>query len=1621
MRLLNIALVSMAAFFSIEAAYAQASAISPELEYSRKLESTSRLAPVTHGVFGEQISHFNGSTTFRVVDIDLRGNSGLPVQLARRLRIEDRFGTSYLGGMGEWDVEVPHISAVVSTAYGWTVPGATPLARCSSGLAPRVPESAWIELDDVWHGNQLHIPGVASGPMMVNTAAGAIRPSGSTAYPWVAEGNIQFSCALTTKNGLAGESFIALAPDGTRYFFDWAVVENERAIRISMVQGGTLTTQRQRVSLLATRVEDRFGNWVDYTYSGKRLTRIESNDGRVITLAYAGAGVSTATAHGRTWTYTYASGRLARAELPDGSAWTYTSTGVLELNPTAPRDLEGPEAGSTPCPDPGLREGSYRLTATSPSGATGVFNFLYWRHYRTSIPEICENFMAGSHGSPAVAPWNEVFSLDFKEISGPGLETSRWTYTWGQPNLFATTGPGYKDSEITQPDGSIIRERFGTDFAGNEGLLLEREHRQGVTVLALTTNNYLTPAQINASQPFSLYWGVDLLGQDLTSGMRRPQHVTTVVQDGVTWTTTHETFDVFARPTRTAQVRTPALAGTPRVENRTFLDDTARWVIGLPASTSVDGIPGVLSRTVYHATSRLPVQEFGPAGNATGQLQRTLTWTVGGQLASLTDARGNTTTLSNHYRGVPRSIQFADGATISATVSDRGEILSVTDAIGATTSYQYDLMGRMNRTDYPAGDVVAWHPLVSSFTRVATPEYGIPGGHWRQTITRGTYRKDVYFDALWRPVLEREQDTSNPATLRFNAKRMDIEGREVFSAYPVASASTWAGITQGVRTSYDALGRPTSRQQDSEHGVLTTTMAYLSGFRRMTTDARGHQTTESFWAQGGPSYDHPSLIERPEGQTTEIERNVLGATVRISRASPDRTIHRRWVYDANQRLCLATEPETGATVSEWDAAGNLAWEARGVPVALDLDGNPLAVACNRAMAAETLRVQRTYDVRNRLTRVHYPDGSTPSERYEYDAKGKLASATRALLVSSAVDVWEAPNVIRNEGTWSYQYNLRGMITREHIVRPGIGQYAFRWQHDAHGNVSAYLDPWTEAGAFLGLTVNYQPNALGQPTRASDFATNVTYFPNGAIKSFTYGNGAVYAAAQNVRGMLDRAQVTRAGVAIVDDSYDYDAVGNVVALTDIVTPQGTRTMSYDGLDRLLSADYGNGTQEAFTYDVLDNIRSIQRDGQLRTLHYNTANQLSSVTQAGPGPVGNYGYNVRGEQTMANTQQRTFDMAGRLVRVTGLGANPHSGQEVRYEYDVHGRRVTQWRDRHPVDVRVSYYTFDGLLRGEADNYTSAQESRDYVYLGPMLIAKSFASWTGLYPRSTIYLHTDALGSTIAETNHAGTVTRRERHLSYGAPMDGVMDDTAGYTGHQQDPATGLVYMQQRFFDPIQHRFVSYDPIDAVSAPVAHFNRNWYALGNPYSLVDPDGMASDEPQRAPVDFRSMLNRPGIVASQVVVEGAMPVREPAALAYNNPEPTTVPPSGENLNALQCTADCTGVDELLVTGGAEQSGHSRGSAHYEDRAVDIAGRPYNNVTHSRIMTCAALCGYTHGGWEVRGRFDPSGRARSGPADHWHFQIGPSGRVPALPRDSYPAGRAERTGPMMRGPVEVGP
>lgn len=114
----------------------------------------------------------------------------------------------------------------------------------------------------------------------------------------------------------------------------------------------------------------------------------------------------------------------------------------------------------------------------------------------------------------------------------------------------------------------------------------------------------------------------------------------------------------------------------------------------------------------------------------------------------------------------------------------------------------------------------------------------------------------------------------------------------------------------------------------------------------------------------------------------------------------------------------------------------------------------------------------------------------------------------------------------------------------------------------------------------------------------------------------------------------------------------------------------------------------------------------------------------------------------------------------------------------------------------------------------------------------------------------------------------------------------------------------------------------------------------------------------------------------------------------YNAPPPRTVPVQGDTLRALQCTEQCLQRTannpnlDLLITGGAEQSGHSRNSHHYRGEACDIAGPQFNPINNNDTIRCAAQCGFEAGHFETF----PQNSNR----DHWHFQLEPGNGVPSI-------------------------
>lgn len=103
---------------------------------------------------------------------------------------------------------------------------------------------------------------------------------------------------------------------------------------------------------------------------------------------------------------------------------------------------------------------------------------------------------------------------------------------------------------------------------------------------------------------------------------------------------------------------------------------------------------------------------------------------------------------------------------------------------------------------------------------------------------------------------------------------------------------------------------------------------------------------------------------------------------------------------------------------------------------------------------------------------------------------------------------------------------------------------------------------------------------------------------------------------------------------------------------------------------------------------------------------------------------------------------------------------------------------------------------------------------------------------------YYYTNTLHSAVVITDAQGNVIERTYYAPYGQVLNRSMRNGPGYTGHEEDPATGLVYMQQRYYDPQSGRFLSTDPVAATRGG-GNFNRYWYVSDNPYRYTDPFGL--------------------------------------------------------------------------------------------------------------------------------------------------------------------------------------
>jgi RHS repeat-associated protein len=1440
----------------------------PWQEYEKHINDRSSLTTLGEDLFGDRVNLSNGALSFAVTDVSIPGNA-MPMAMTRTFNVASRQDDHPNDlPMADWDLDVPRISGVFATTWPnqrcsvTTSSAATPPTVTTAGGATY---HAW----EYWQGIQAQMPG---GGEMLLANRGTQMPTSGGPYYWLTSSFTYFSCLPTIKNG-NGEGFVAITADGTEYRFDWMAqfYEAPLAAPVSGPSGAPLP--RRKNVLYATQVKDRFGNTVTYNYSNAATAPVRlqsivgksvnaSEPDRTLIFYYNPQGnVSTVSDGTRWWTYTYSypgasRGTLTEVRLPDSSRWT------INFKPLSDAQIEyqaNPPGEPNPrsCDSPGVViSGEFVGTVTHPSGAVGEFQVSPRRHGRSKVPRACANIEYPiNNPSNDVAFWPrnyDALSLTRKRIAGPAISPVEWTYiysaahswydpnenacqseTCGQPRCLSESCATARSTTIVM--GPVIGEQtrylFGNTYRYDEGKLRKVERRRNLLTNVRVTDTSFQLAQ--SGQPFKTPIGTHphFRGDGFTSEYLMPERGSSVTQEVAVFSSTVNAFDSFARPTSVTRS-----GSATRTESVLYHDNLSRWVLGQVHRVTNTANGQVMRQSDYDPTTALPIREY-----SFGRLLHSLGYHSDGSLWTYTDGRNLTTRLTNWHRGVPRRIDFHDGTFRSAAVDNLGQVTSVTDEVANQTQYGYDAMGRLNRVTYPTGDSVAWAQRTAAFQQIQSPEHGIPAGHWRHTTTHGNYRKVVYLDGLWRPILTHEYDAANIAgTSRYNARLFDENSRDKLVAYPTSTAPVWTSSfswslsgqpPKGIRTGYDALGRVRTVEQDSELGVLTTRTDYEFGFVKRVTNPRGKATLYAFQTFDQPDEAAPRTILAPLGVQTTIERDPYGKPLSITREGSFNgslvAATRRYVYDPQQRLCKRIDPESGATVFDYDGADNLLWSADGLTL-------PSTTSCDRPLVSTASRTIRSYDARNRVTFVNYP-ADTADIAYQYEPDGALRRIeTRYPFVT--ID-------------WNYSYNKRRLLTSE---RTQWGEGMTFWHaYNALGHLSATTYP-------TDLTLLFAPNALGQPTQVRDqatwqaYASNTQYFPNGALKSFMYGNDISRTIEPNMRQLPQRLRDSWNGAVYQDFQYAYDANGNVTSITDVEpnTVSQTRELAYDDLDRLVVANatalWGNGS---YVYDPLDNLRAANRGAVQYRYNYfsDGSNRLASLTTPAGQFVRGFGYDARGNITANGSQGLVFDRANRLIEVA---------QQAEYYYDGHGRRVADIRAgtaqrglegygpqvptralSGPTVGQYTLYTQDGLLRGGPSAIYGARVW--HIYLGSQLLATSKVNWSSGVP-SVTYHHTDALGSPVVETNASRTRINRTYYAPYGEAINRSVDGP-GYTGHAMDGNTGLTYMQQRYYDPVVGRFLSVDPHPVNTTTAWNFNRHAYANNSPYTFVDPDGRQS------------------------------------------------------------------------------------------------------------------------------------------------------------------------------------
>ena len=361
-------------------------------------------------------------------------------------------------------------------------------------------------------------------------------------------------------------------------------------------------------------------------------------------------------------------------------------------------------------------------------------------------------------------------------------------------------------------------------------------------------------------------------------------------------------------------------------------------------------------------------------------------------------------------------------------------------------------------------------------------------------------------------------------------------------------------------------------------------------------------------------------------------------------------------------------------------------------------------------------ISYTYDF-ERLYEVLYPENLFNRVTYTYGKAGdKYNRAGRLALVEDA------------SGGEAYYYGRQGEVTK--TVRTVMASVA-----DIRTYVyGATYDSWNRVQTMTypdGEVVTYHYNAAGQVERLTSnkqgrqsvIVDRIGYDKEGHTVYTKLGNGTETTYTYDKqRERLQAMNLTADGQTVMENRYQYDAVDNILGITNAANPtsltklnkaklggRSSHTYEYDELNRLVHA---NGKAKRASYDMVmsfgrmsEPLTKVQKvDSTTTAKSYNFAYKYEDSNHpTAPTQIGHdhYTYDANGNPTLvtndsANTTREMYwDEDNRLMVLSD------NGKTSRYTYNAAGERIMK-----------SYGTMEGVyINGapqgitfhETDNFT------------------------------------------------------------------------------------------------------------------------------------------------------------------------------------------------------------------------------------------------------------------------------------------------------------------------------